>query len=240
MTQSLQRHLLVRCRLFGAAKHDNHDDHHDHHDHHDAPKKWLNALVGSRKNPQKHMYMHHQPQQQYDDNWAVGEFPVPDRVANKVFSNAYKFEAASLIFDSLSKTESSFVLNGSDFKEVEHQSWQLQGVNNIDDLKFSLLDKLAESIVVKESKYRPKVEQRIRRTFTREYADVTKAVLSQDIRQPERGRVLRGLQPAALAVQGEEPPVPRAGDRGRLLGAGEGAAAEGASRGHQGVGGIRQ
>lgn len=140
----------------------------------DVVEKRSRTPFGTKMNPQRHVYMH-QMQMQYDDHFFIGDFPNPDIVAEKEPSKLYKEQAVSLVVDYLQKHHNGFNLQATNWDELKGTSWQVHGVDNINDLKFALFDFLADHIIVKENKFRPRIEQRIRKSAAREYFLMTQA-----------------------------------------------------------------
>jgi murein L,D-transpeptidase YafK len=111
----------------------------------------------------------HQMQMQYDDHFFIGDFPNPDVLAEREPSRLYKEHAVDLTVKFLQKHNKEFSLQCDNWDELKGTSWQVHGIDNINELKFAIFDHLADSIVVKESKFRPRIEQRIRKSAAREY-----------------------------------------------------------------------
>lgn len=124
-------------------------------------------FLGTKLNPTRHIYMH-TVQWQYDDHFFIGDFPNPDIIAEKEPSIAYKEQAVSLVIGYLQKNVQGFSLETTEWEELKGTSWQLHGIDNINELKFQLFDFLADNLVIKESKFRPRVEQRLRKSAARE------------------------------------------------------------------------
>lgn len=133
----------------------------------DITAKRKNHLVGTKLTPTRHTYMH-QYQLQYDDKFFIGDFPNPDILAEKEPSRVYKEHAVYLTMQFLKDNVKGFELLSQNWDELKSTSWQLHGIDNINDLKFELFDYLADNIIVKESKYRPRVEQRLRKSVARQ------------------------------------------------------------------------
>jgi hypothetical protein len=74
----------------------------------------------------------------------------------------------SLVIGYLQKNVQGFSLETTEWEELKGTSWQLHGIGNINELKFQLFDFLADNLVIKESKFRPRVEQRLRKSAARE------------------------------------------------------------------------
>lgn len=130
-------------------------------------EKRKSALFGTKMNPQRHTYMH-QFQTQYDDHNFVGDFPTPDFVAEREPAQIYKEQAVGLAIGYLQKHVQGFSLQATNWDELKETSWQLHGLENINEVKFALFDYLAENLIVKENKFRPRIEQRIRKSAARE------------------------------------------------------------------------
>lgn len=133
----------------------------------DVTAKRKNSLIGTKLNPTRHTYMH-QLQLQYDDKNFIGDFPSPDIIGEREPSKIYKEQAVQLTIQYLSNRVKGFDLQTQDWNELKSTSWQLHGVDNINDIKFEIFDYLGDNIVVKESKYRPRIEQRLRKSVARE------------------------------------------------------------------------
>ena len=125
-------------------------------------------MVASKYNPKRHMYMHHTAQQQFDSFYAVGEFPEADIIAEKQPNKEYLVQAVDHAFRFLAKRVPGFQLTLGDWQDSRHTSWQLHDIENIDEIKFEIFDYLADTLIIKESKFRPRVEQRLRKAAARQ------------------------------------------------------------------------
>jgi hypothetical protein len=134
----------------------------------DVMEKRSRSFVGTKLNPQRHFYVNRQYQQQYDDHYFIGDFPEADIIAQSQPSSVYTEQAVRAAFKYLSQKIPGFNLKAEDWEELKGTSWQLHGIDNINTLKYEILDYLADNIVVKESKFRPKVEQRLRKSMARQ------------------------------------------------------------------------
>lgn len=114
-------------------------------------------VTWTKLNPNKHIYMHHQFQKSHDDYYVLGEYPTPEILAQKIASKAYEIKAIDVSFKHLQTIIPGFSLTKKDFENVKNHSWQVYGVD-IDAYKYQVLSKLAQEIVVKENKNRPKIE----------------------------------------------------------------------------------
>ena len=120
----------------------------------------------SKLDPSKHTYMHHNNSAGYEHYFAIGEFPVPEILAQKLPSQKYQTEAIGIVFNWLNNNVEGFNLDAEQFESVKSHSWQVYNVN-IEALKFNLCTVLADGIVVAENKYRPNVERRTREKLSR-------------------------------------------------------------------------
>lgn len=112
--------------------------------------------------------MHHTAQQQFDSFYAVGEFPEADIVAEKQPNKEYLVQAVDQAFKFLAKRVPGFQLTVADWQDARHTSWQLYDIDNIDEIKYEIFDHLADTLIIKENKYRPRVEQRMRKAAARQ------------------------------------------------------------------------
>lgn len=133
----------------------------------DVIEKRKRVMFGTKLNPQRHIYMHNL-QMQYDDHFTIGDFPNPDIIAEKEPSKIYKEQAVDLTVKYLMKNVKEFSIQATNWDELKSTSWQVHGIENINELKFAIFDHLADNIIVKENKFRPKIEQRIRKSIARE------------------------------------------------------------------------
>lgn len=130
-------------------------------------KKEQYNITWTKLNPNKHVYMNHQFQKSHDDYYVLGEYPTPEILAEKIPAATYQHQAVDIAFNFFSGLSGEFNLDADNFKDVQHHSWQVHGVD-IDAYKYQLLSKLARGIVIRENKNRPKIEQRLRDQFSRE------------------------------------------------------------------------
>lgn len=54
-------------------------------------------------NPEKHIYMSHNPDNIYQDIYQIGEYPMPQRLMIKEISKVYIPQIRTLVFDHLQK-----------------------------------------------------------------------------------------------------------------------------------------
>ena len=120
----------------------------------------------SRLDPYKHTYMHWSFNDSYDSYFTLGEYPVPNLVAQRGSDDAYQNASVDVVFSWLQENVEGFNLTLADFEQVQHHSWQVYDVE-IDTLKYSLLSALADGINIRESKFRPNVERRRRERLSR-------------------------------------------------------------------------
>ena len=132
----------------------------------DFNEKASRTPMSSKMDPRRHIYQHH-AYQSFDDHFFVGDFPDADIIAEREPNRQYKEAAVRLAVEFLRQTKPDLELNFEDFQEVQGTSWQIHGIEDIDDIKFRLWDLFADNIIVKENKFRPRIEQRFRKEAAR-------------------------------------------------------------------------
>lgn len=161
-SNSLGRNRMVNLRILNDITHND-----PSHPEHDFVAKRGASYMATKMDPRRHIYMHHNPIQNYDDHFFVGDFPTPDLVAEREPSRAYREQAVQLAQGFLAKARPQLKVSFEDWEEARGTSWQLHGIQDIDILKFEIWDHLSDNIIVKENKFRPRIEQRLRREAVR-------------------------------------------------------------------------